>query len=135
MQDYLIERTDVRGPDECWPWVLSTGSHGYGQGWDGSTVVLAHRATYEAFIGAIPTDMTVDHLCHVRLCQNPTHLRLRTNLENASDNGMATRTRCPRGHAYDDENTYRDRKGHRRCRKCARITKREWKAAQKMRAS
>lgn len=31
----------------------------------------------------------------------------------------AARTHCPRGHPYDDENTY-EHKGKRYCRECAR---------------
>jgi hypothetical protein len=48
--------------------------------------------------------MTVDHTCHVKVCCNPKHLRLLTNVENAADNGMSTRTHCPRGHPYEGDN-------------------------------
>lgn len=37
------ERVDMSEPRGCWPWKQSCGSHGYGQSWDGTTVVLAHR--------------------------------------------------------------------------------------------
>jgi hypothetical protein len=30
----------------------------------------------------------------------------------------ASKTHCPRGHAYDEANTFRDRKGSRVCREC-----------------
>lgn len=36
-------RVEIRSDDECWLWGQSTGSHGYGQTWDGRTVRLAHR--------------------------------------------------------------------------------------------
>lgn len=39
------------------------------------------------------------------------------------------RTHCPRGHAYDDENTYRTSTGGRGCRECRRIWWRENGAA------
>lgn len=29
------------------------------------------------------------------------------------------KTECPRGHAYDADNTIIDRKGHRKCKECA----------------
>ena len=94
---YLADRIDrSAGPDACWPWELSTGSHGYGQAWD------------------------VDHVCHNRLCCNPSHLRLLTNRENARDNGHAAKTHCPAGHPYDSVNTYIDPDNARRCRQCAR---------------
>jgi len=112
---------DAGQPDQCWPWMKSTGSHGYGQTWDGITVRLAHRVAWVLHHGRqIPDDMTIDHICRNRTCVNVDHLRLLTNVENAKDNGMARRTQCPSGHAYDDANTYVNRMGHRQCRACAR---------------
>jgi len=89
--------------------------------WDGTTVLLAHRVAWTLTHGEIPADMTIDHLCRNRRCCNPAHLRLLTNVENARDNGFATRTRCPAGHMYDEANTYRSPKGERRCRACAKL--------------
>lgn len=108
----------------CWQWQLSSGSHGYGNAYNGTTVVLAHRMSFEAFRGPIPTGLTVDHICRNRMCVNPAHLRLLTNVENARDNGFATRTHCPRGHEYTPENTYRRNRG-RQCRQCARDRRRK----------
>lgn len=114
--------------DECWPWRKSTGSHGYGQTYDGVTVRLAHRVAFVLAVGPIPGQLTVDHICHNKVCCNPSHLRLLTNVDNATDNLQDRKTHCPRGHTYNEENTYMDPKGHRRCRPCARQTKREWYA-------
>lgn len=123
--DRIWQRIDVREADDCWPWKLSIGSHGYGQiGWGRSGeergMVTAHRAAWTAANGPIPEDLTVDHLCRNRVCCNPAHLRLLTNLENARDNGMASRTHCPRGHEYSPENTRHDRSGGRSCKTCER---------------
>ena len=106
---------------DCWEWTKSTGSHGYGQTWDGSRNILAHRAAWVlANDYQIPDDMTVDHLCHNKLCCNPYHLVLLSNQENASRNGHALKTHCPEGHLYDGANTYvQPSNGSRRCRKCA----------------
>lgn len=112
-----VDSTDVRG---CWPWKQSTGSHGYGQTWDGRTVLLAHRVAYRLHYGPIPDGMTVDHTCHNRRCCNPYHLRLLSNVENAQANGKHAVTHCPQGHEYTPENTYKNPKGHRFCRECAR---------------
>ena len=112
-----VDRSD---PDGCWEWQQSTASHGYGQTWDGITVRLAHRAAWELTRGRIPDGMTIDHLCRNRRCCNPAHLRLLTNVENAALNGNAVKTHCKRGHPYDEENTYTDRRGHRSCRACRR---------------
>lgn len=123
--DYLNDhnwwsRVDVCEPAACWLWLLSCGSHGYGQTWDGTTVLLAHRVAWTLANGEIPGDLTIDHICRNRRCCNPSHLRLMTNVENASANGMSTRTHCPRDHPYNDENTYIDPGGGRRCRQCHR---------------
>ena len=64
--------------------------------------------------------MTVDHKCHNRVCCNPSHLRLLTNVENATDNLQGRKTHCPHGHPYWGENLYVSPRGDRRCRTCAR---------------
>jgi hypothetical protein len=119
--------------DECWLWPLSVASHGYGQiGWsdgDDRGLVLTHRLSFLMFAGPIPADMTVDHRCHTKRCWNPAHLRLLANVDNATDNGNATKTHCPEGHPYDEENTYVDGEGHRRCRACARARARSTRKA------
>lgn len=108
-------------PDECWPWLKSCGSHGYGQTWDGVTVRLAHRVAWTLTYGEqIPDQMTIDHECRNRRCCNPAHLRLMSNEENGADNGNKRKTHCKRGHGFTPANTYWDPKGHRRCRTCAR---------------
>ena len=122
--------------DECWPWPKSKGSHGYGQiGWtqeDGRRMgTTAHRAVWVHHYGPIPGQLTVDHICHNKVCCNPSHLRLLTNVDNATDNTQGSKTECPRGHPYNEENTYMDPNGHRRCRPCARRVKREWHAKTK----
>lgn len=115
---------DVRGPDECWPWMKSLGSHGYGQScwWSNdksrSVGTTAHRVAWIAVNGPIPEGMTIDHLCRTRPCCNPLHLRLLTNVENATDNGQG-KTHCPQGHPYNAWNTKIDGRGHRKCRECA----------------
>lgn len=113
-------KVDRGGADHCWPWLQSCGSHGYGQTWDGRTVRDAHRVAWTLTHGPIPDGLTVDHSCRNRRCCNPDHMRLMTNVSNARNNGMATRTHCPQGHRYDIANTYITDLGHRRCRACQR---------------
>lgn len=130
--EYLAERTAVRGPDDCWPWLLSSGSHGYGQAWDGTDVRTAHSLSWEFWTGErlrgqAADDRTVHHTCHNKLCQNPLHMQVLTNRENAADNGFARRTHCPRGHPYTDDNirwTQPRRPGGspgRACRSCQKL--------------
>ena len=121
----------VSDPDErgCREWTLSSGSHGYGQWWphrdSGHSRFdrnwLTHRMAWFLTYGPIPPHWTIDHICRNRRCCEPTHLRLLTNLANASDNGFKTRTHCPRGHAYAEDNTRTNDLGHRWCRACQKI--------------
>lgn len=69
----------------CWLWTGCAGSaNGYGyfskRRADGAS--LAHRAAYELFVGQIPTDLHIDHLCRNTFCVNPAHLEPVTQLEN-----------------------------------------------------
>ena len=83
--------------------------------------LLAHRVAWSlANDEQIPDGLTVDHLCRVRRCCNPLHLRLLSNVANATDNGQRRKTHCPQGHEYQGANLYVAPNGHRRCRSCAR---------------
>ncbi|MBO1267099.1 HNH endonuclease signature motif containing protein [Arthrobacter cavernae] len=79
----------------------------------------AHRVIYEKLVGPIPKDYVIDHICRVHDCVNPEHLRAITRSQNADANRI--KTHCPRGHAYDEKNTYIDGDGGRRCRSCSRL--------------
>lgn len=43
---------------------------------------LPHRLAYELAHGPIPADREIDHVCRVRRCINPNHLKLATRAEN-----------------------------------------------------
>ena len=114
----------------CWISTYSVASHGYAQvGWthgDHRHMVTAHRASWVHFNGPIPDGMTVDHLCRVRRCVNPDHLRLLDNLTNARSNGQNRRRapapageQCIRGHEV-----YQYASGAKHCKECAN----EWSA-------
>lgn len=62
----------------CWLWIGAKDRNGYGL-FGGTT---ASRAAYEAFVGPVPDDLDVDHLCRQRDCINPAHLQLITHAEN-----------------------------------------------------
>lgn len=148
-ESYFWANVEKRGPDECWPWKRAATPNGYGQMWDGDRRVGSHVFAYRQFVGPIPKDENgttyqVDHLCHTpectlrtrcphRLCANPAHLDAKPGADNRArgitarpGNGadLAARTHCPRGHAYDEANTFAYN-GSRRCRACYREKARE----------
>ena len=132
LADRLAKATDrielrlIRGED-CWVWPGATNGAGYGRvevkTGEGrrSVTVYIHRAMYERHIGLIPEGLEIDHLCGNRSCGNPTHLEAVTTAENAARRAAKT-THCPRGHAYDTDNTAING-GKRVCRTCRRDDK------------
>ena len=136
-------KVDRRSHAECWPWTGSIGPDGYGRFVAGGER-LAHRFAYALFFGPVLGGSDVDHMCHNvdttcvgghtclhRRCVNPSHLRAipeRANRRLARPGlrgkhlaeHQRAKTSCPRGHVYDEANTYVDKRGSRNCRACAR---------------
>ena len=139
-----LERIDARytkpSEDECWVWTGYLRPDGYGKAHAGKIdgkykLIRTHRAMYELYVGQIPLNLTVDHLCRNRACGNPKHLRILTLSENCKDNGFATKTHCPQGHEYTYENTYYHKRKNgwvqRHCRACDRERARRYRAKAK----
>lgn len=106
--------------DGCWRWLGYVNKRGYG--YCGS--LLAHRASYTAFVGQIKEGMTIDHLCRNRACVNPEHLEQVTmqinNARGFSPSALQTlRTECPKGHPLSGDNLYLY-KNKRGCKECRR---------------
>lgn len=125
----------------CWLWTGALYRKGYakilrkvvpgypdhGRAWRG------HRYIYIKLVGPIPDGMVLDHLCRVRRCVNPDHLRVCTNFENLTAPGSQAAagfqfTHCKQGHEFTEETTFWDRTGRRSCRICRReYDRRRWK--------
>lgn len=125
----------------CWLWMgcQRRGYGGYRVGGKGSAFRGAHRVAYETLVGDVSSGLQLDHICRNRDCVNPAHLEPVTARENtlrgqtpAARN--AAKTHCPKGHAYDAENTHLDETTGRHirvCRACGRENMRRFRAKQR----
>lgn len=130
-------------PDGCWEWLgpLTPSGHGKHRIGPGHYERAVHRILWEHVNGPVPDKMELDHLCHTRAvqdgtclggmdcphrrCVNPEHLEPVTGGENTlrSRHYQRSKTHCPHGHEYTEENTER-RNGRRFCRTCSKLRKR-----------
>lgn len=109
---------------ECWTWYGSRTSKGYGSFYLGKDrhgrqrTGVAHKMTFELAHGRVPKRrggaskrLVIDHKCRNRACVNPAHHELVVEPVNVRRGESpaarhARKTHCPRGHAYDEKNTY-----------------------------
>lgn len=92
----FTEKWDLEAGTGCWIWNAALDHAGYSKfkkprnrSW-----VTGHRWSYEFHVGPIPDEMEVDHICHVRACVNPLHLRLVTRRQNCENYaGLSSRNK------------------------------------------
>ena len=114
--------------DSCWLWTGARTAAGYGAIKIAGRTELAHRVAYMALVGDVPTGFEIDHVksrgCIGPQCCFPGHLEPVTHIVNVQRGAQATKTHCPRGHEYTDDNTYVQRGRGRKCRTCHREAER-----------
>ena len=120
-------KTRIDAETGCWVWTAASTTDGYPHFALNGKAVRSHRHAYATLVGPIGEGLQVDHLCRVTLCVNPAHLEPVTGKVNTMRGETpaainAAKSHCPKGHAYDDENTYQRPDGvHRReCKECKR---------------
>ena len=100
-----------------------------------------HRLVLEAFVGPCPPGLQGCHYNDVPADNRLVNLRWDTLSANRRDsvrNGThneATKTHCPLGHPYTEENTYRRQRGDRECRTCRRDARRRRYLAESLSAA
>lgn len=116
----------------CWIWCGCLSKDGYGSISVNCKPKLVHRVAYELWREPIPPGLQIDHLCRIRSCVNPKHLEVVTQQENfkRGNKGSAygriqkLKTHCPRGHPYNNFNTYKY-KNQRFCIECHNARRRK----------
>lgn len=133
LRERLFSRLII-DPSGCVLWTGVLDAWGYGEIRVDGRKQKVHRVMYEMFEGPIPDGLQLDHVkalgCTHRNCANVAHLEPVTPAENTrrSDSPSAinaTKTHCPAGHPYDEQNTYYGKTGRRQCRACGRDRIRE----------
>ena len=107
----------VEDENGCWLWTGPVDGKGYGFTYDGHRTIRAHRLSYLFHVGDLPSSVQVHHICEVRHCINPDHLRAVTVLEHRHLHlgGRRFKPLCPQGHERVVVN------GRARCRECDRL--------------
>ncbi len=141
LEEYFWAR--VKKTATCWLWTGRTMHFGYGviQLYQRAPHISSHRASWMIHHGSIPNGLWVLHKCDVPACVNPDHLFLGTHADNMKDaqrkgrlsvpgkGWLGKRTHCPRGHEFNEKNTYVYRTGKkvvRLCRPCRKENQRQY---------
>lgn len=126
--------------DNCWIFIGTNNSHGYGQIRVWKKLYSVHRLSAELYLNLDTSNTNInvchkDDVCKYKACWNPKHLYIGTQKDNIRDSIIsgtftgpyksAEKRRlaqlCNRGHEFTPENTYVTPQGKRRCRECRKL--------------
>lgn len=92
----FVEKIKINDETDCWEWIGTKNSDGYGNFLVHDVVMKAHRISYLIHIGEIPSGMCVCHHCDNPSCVNPDHLFLGTHTDNMRDMTRKRRLKIPK---------------------------------------
>ena len=129
----FVEKVDSNfdiNDENCWLWKQPL-DNGYGRFWWNGHTYSAHRFSYYLFVGEIPNDKQLDHLCRNRGCVNPSHLEavdIKTNVLRGIGLSAqnARKTHCKRNHPLTGPNLTVNNRGQRVCKECSRLASAKW---------
>lgn len=83
----IIKTYRANGEEHCWLWHGPHNTFNYGVFLNSSDERFVHRFSFRVYKGNIPHKMDVAHICDIRCCSNPSHLKLETRSENLKERG------------------------------------------------
>lgn len=136
-KDYLIKRLESKTtklPNGCWLWAGNKTRDGHGIISIFNVKYPVSRLIAILILGLNEKDLTLqaNHKdeCFNPNCWNPDHIYVGTHQQNMEDKARLGNSRnkyntiykntCANGHPQNEDNTYMDNRGHRKCRLCAR---------------
>lgn len=128
---YRFNRRVNKRDDGHWIWIGPL-VDGHGQLRVNGKTQSAQRVSMHLYKGFdLNSTMNINHKpieCNIPACVHPDHLYEGTQADNNRDTVIAgnhrdaNKTHCPQGHEYTNINTIYNKKGHRKCRKCQKIS-------------